>query len=172
MMEKKLFTWLLALTGFFFWGCTEKEELAPVATVSSSETSNTVYDSKCCVRTQGYWKNHLSEWKCFKYDKFYYSKQTYYKVLTTPPKGGNAYYILAHQYIAAKLNLCACPKFKPDEKIKEALYKAKYLFENKKYTPQYIGELDGSSSLRKKFIELAEILDKFNNGKYGLPACK
>lgn len=29
---------------------------------------------------------------------------TFYEILWTPPKGGNAYYILAHQYIAAKLN--------------------------------------------------------------------
>jgi hypothetical protein len=36
---------------------------------------------------------------------FFISGQTYYQVMWTSPSGGNVYYQLAHQYIAAKLNI-------------------------------------------------------------------
>ena len=38
---------------------------------------------------------------------FFTSGQTWYQVFWTNPKGGSAYYILAHQYMAAKLNILA-----------------------------------------------------------------
>jgi hypothetical protein len=67
-----------------------------------------------CSLTPGYWKTH-SELGPAPYDNtwsqlpngasttFYLSGKTYYQVLWTPPQG-NAYYILAHAFIAAKLN--------------------------------------------------------------------
>jgi hypothetical protein len=67
-----------------------------------------------CTLTPGYWKTH-SELGPAPYDDtwaqlpngastpFYSSGKTYHRVLWTPPQG-NAYYILAHAYIAAKLN--------------------------------------------------------------------
>ncbi len=66
-----------------------------------------------CTLTPGYWKTH-SRYGPAPYDPnwarigedtaFYLSGQTYYQVLWTSPSGGNAYYILAHPFIAAKLN--------------------------------------------------------------------
>ncbi len=68
-----------------------------------------------CSLTLGYWKTH-SEFGPAPYDNtwamlsngastpFYLSGQTWYQVFWTPPSGGNAYYILAHQYMAARLN--------------------------------------------------------------------
>ncbi len=64
-----------------------------------------------CTYTQGYWKNHAtgkkadSNWGGLHDDIFYGSGMTYLQLLNTPPKGGNGYIILAHQYIAAKLNM-------------------------------------------------------------------
>ena len=67
-----------------------------------------------CSLTPGYWKTH-SEFGPAPYDDtwaqlpngastpFYLSGKTYYQVLWTAPQG-NAYYILAHAFIAAKLN--------------------------------------------------------------------
>ena len=66
-----------------------------------------------CSLTPGYWKNH-SQYGPAPYDAtwaqvgedtiFFLSNQTWYEVLWTAPKKGNAYYILAHAYIAAYLN--------------------------------------------------------------------
>lgn len=67
-----------------------------------------------CTYTQGYWKNHSSGKK---FDAgwndadiggpnatFYYSGKTWINLFNTAPKG-NAYIILAHQFMAAKLNI-------------------------------------------------------------------
>ena len=69
-----------------------------------------------CTLTQGYWKTHSSygpapedpTWTSGSFGPdtpFFLSGKTYYGVMWTSPKGGNAYYILAHQYIAALLNI-------------------------------------------------------------------
>jgi len=65
-----------------------------------------------CSLTPGYWKTH-SSYGPASYDDtwaqigenttFYLSGQSWYQVLWTAPQG-NAYYVLAHAYIAAKLN--------------------------------------------------------------------
>jgi hypothetical protein len=78
-----------------------------------------------CSLTQGYWKTHSFEGPA-PYDAegwgnlgdvdgdgieeeedeaFFDSGMTWYEVFWTSPKGGNAWYILAHQYMAAVLNL-------------------------------------------------------------------
>ena len=55
-----------------------------------------------CTFTQGYYKNKGSG--LLPAGNFFLSGQTWLDVLETAPKGGNAYYILAHQYIAAWMN--------------------------------------------------------------------
>ena len=65
-----------------------------------------------CTLTQGYWKTHAAGKK---FDAgwnlvggpdaaFFASGSTWIQIFNTPPKGGNAYLQLAHQYMAAKLN--------------------------------------------------------------------
>lgn len=63
-----------------------------------------------CTLTQGYWKTHTEDWdNGEKYvdagDTFYNSGKTYVEIMNTPPAGGNAYLQLAHQFIAASLNI-------------------------------------------------------------------
>ena len=72
-----------------------------------------------CTLTQGYWKTHSDYGPAKKSDPtwallpggqgpdttFYLSGHTWYEVFWTAPKGGNVYYILAHQYEAAVLNI-------------------------------------------------------------------
>ncbi len=67
-----------------------------------------------CTYTQGYWKTHSkygpapydATWAAIGEDTlFFASGQTWRQVFWTPPKGGNAYYLLAHQYMAARLNV-------------------------------------------------------------------
>lgn len=55
-----------------------------------------------CTFTQGYYKNKGSD--LLPAGNFFLSGQTWLAVLETAPKKGNAYYILAHQYIAASIN--------------------------------------------------------------------
>ncbi len=147
-----------------------------------------------CTRTFGYWKTH-SEYGPAPYDDtwaelpdgadtmFFLSGQTYYEVLWTPPKKGNAYYILAHQWIAAQLNVLSGAAIPQD--VLDAWLEARDLFEM--YTPYDIGALKSlrvastprsrvmraanSIDPRDRFIELAEILDAYNNGYVGPGHC-
>jgi hypothetical protein len=130
-----------------------------------------------CTLTPGYWKTH-SEYGPAPYDDtwasigedtpFFLSGQTYYEVLWTPPTGGNAYYILAHAYIAAELNFLngADPSAAQD-----AFDEATDLFNT--YTPEEVAGLKGKvgKELRAQFIDLAEILDDYNNGYIGPGHC-
>jgi hypothetical protein len=68
-----------------------------------------------CTLTWGFWKTH-SEYGPAPYNDtwaklpdgadtlFFGTGKTYYEILQMPPSGGNAYLILAHQYIATELN--------------------------------------------------------------------
>lgn len=129
-----------------------------------------------CTLTPGYWKTHSkygpapydATWNLLGEDKmFFLSGQTYYEVLWTSPSGGNAYYILAHAYIAAELNALNGAGFAAAQ---DAFDQATKLFE--KYTPDQVAAFKGKdASIRNKFIELAEILDKYNNGLIGPGHC-
>lgn len=55
-----------------------------------------------CTYTQGWYKNKGAA--TLPAGTFFLSGQTRLQVLDTPPKGGNVYYQLAHQYIAAVQN--------------------------------------------------------------------
>ena len=59
-----------------------------------------------CAYTQGYWKNHLSSWPAGYSPNatFFSSGLSWINLWNTAPKG-SAYIILAHQYMAAALNV-------------------------------------------------------------------
>lgn len=101
-----------------------------------------------CTLTQGYWKNHTSAWPAG-YDPnapFFNSGKSWIQVLNTPPKG-SAYLILAHQYIAATLNIASGASMPPD--VQTAYDDATNYFQN-----GVGGDLTG----------WANILDNYNNG--------
>jgi hypothetical protein len=129
-----------------------------------------------CTLTPGYWKTH-SEYGPAPYDDtwsllgdgadtdFFGTGQTYYEVLWTKPKGGNAYYILAHAYIAAELNLsngASMPSM-----IHDAWNQAGVLLE--KYGED--SSIPKRSPDRNLAIELAEMLTAYNNGYVGPGHC-
>jgi hypothetical protein len=134
-----------------------------------------------CTLTQGYWKTHSHRGPApeddawFNLDDvdgdgdsegadetFFLSGQTYYQVLWTAPRG-NPYYILAHQYIAAKLNLLNGASSTPE--VDAAITFAESFFASK--TP--------SSSLtkaqRNQVLANASTLDQYNNGLIGPGHC-
>lgn len=117
-----------------------------------------------CTLSAGYWKTH-SKYGPAPYDDtwalvgedtaFFNSGQTWYQVLWTPPAGGNAYYILAHQYIAATLNILNGAASTPE--VNEAMAWSQNFFLT--YTPS--SKL--SKTVREQAIAYAGVLDRYNN---------
>lgn len=131
-----------------------------------------------CTLTPGYWKTHSTygpapsddTWNQIGEDTaFFLSGQSYYEVLWTSPQGGNAYYILAHAYIAAELN--GLNGASVPGSVQTAFDEATGLFGT--YTPDDIAALKGKNGkeLRDQFIALAGILDGYNNGLSGPGHC-
>lgn len=131
-----------------------------------------------CTKTYGYWKTHTIYDGAKKQDKtwtqaggenqlFFKTGQSWYDVLMTTPSGGNAYYILAHQYIAATLNKTAGA----DTSVVNAhiAYAAELLDQYDGY-PMKMTEMSGS--VRNEFIATATLLDQYNNGITGPGHCK
>ena len=124
-----------------------------------------------CTLTQGYWKTH-SKYGPAPYDdtwaligedtKFFSSGLSWYQVLWTPPAKGNVYFILAHQYIAAKLNIL---NGADGSAVSSYLAWAESFFNT--YTP--------SSTLpkavRNEAANVASWLDQYNNGLIGPGHC-
>jgi hypothetical protein len=140
------------------------------------DVSVTVPCAGGCTLTQGYWKTH-SEFGPAPYDAtwaqlpngastpFYLSGQSYHQVLWAAPRG-NAYYNLAHQYIAAQLNFLNSA----DPSAAQAAFdSATALLQA--YTPAQIGALRGNSAIRAQFTSLAGTLDAYNNGQIGPGHC-
>jgi hypothetical protein len=130
-----------------------------------------------CTLTPGYWKTHSGygpapyddTWASIGEDTpFFLSGQSYYDVLWTAPRG-NAYYILAHAYTAAELNVLNGAYIPTD--VSDAWDEATNLFAA--YTPHEVAEMKGKAGkdLRAQFIYLAEILDDYNNGITGPGHC-
>jgi hypothetical protein len=99
-------------------------------------------------------------------ERFFLSGQTWYQVFWTAPKG-NAYYILAKQYMAAVLNGVNGASTTPA--VDTALASAKTLFQT--YTPAQIAALKGNKPPRPQFISLAGTLGSYNEGLIGPGHC-
>ena len=129
-----------------------------------------------CTRTLGYWKTHSARgpapfdatWNQIlpsaEATPFFSSGKSYYDAMWTPPRG-NAYWILAPQYIAAELNVLAGASIPGD--VSDAWLEAQEIFEN--YTPATL-KADATASATAK--ALAEILDDYNNGLSGPGHCE
>ena len=129
-----------------------------------------------CTRSKGYWKTHSaygpapydSAWALLGEDStFFLSNQTNYEVMWTPPSGGNAYYMLAHQYIATSINILSGAD--PSE-IQGVYDDATDLFEM--YTPEEIGALRGNDPIRQEFIGLKSMFAQYNGGEIGPGHCE
>jgi hypothetical protein len=129
-----------------------------------------------CTLTQGYWKTHAdpdrkqfddtwNELADGPDTDFFLSGQSWIEVFQTPV-GGNQYYALAHQYMAAVLNGLAGAD---DSEVSDALDEAKGLFET--YTPDEVGAWKGKQGERPLFVELAGILAAYNEGLTGPGHC-
>lgn len=116
-----------------------------------------------CTYTQGYWKNHPDDWPTDQLSL--YSMHEAMLILWTPPKKGNAYLILAHQYIAAELNMINGASV--PEAVDEAWSDAQELLAA--YAAE--GSIPKKTSDRDDAIDLATLLDAYNNGVIGPGHC-
>lgn len=126
-----------------------------------------------CTRSQGYWGTHSSRgpapyndtWaKLGENTPFYTSGLTHYEQMQQPAKG-NAYVILAAQFIAAKLNVlsgAAAPDGVSLSTI-ETFYNT--------YTPAEVGAMKGNDPVRKQALAWASTLDDYNNGRLNVSYC-
>lgn len=114
-----------------------------------------------CVRTQGYWKSKPGVAWPAPYSRnamFFSSGLTWQQILDTPPKGGNAYLILAHQYIAGLLNRAGGAS--APSGVQTVIGRAGAYFAGG-------SNLDScGGSLCDTQISWAGILDTYNNGQY------
>lgn len=152
-----------------------------LAMPGASTATATVIIEHGFTYTWGYWKTHSSygpapyddTWALLLPDgedtPFFLSGQTYYEVLWTSVAGGNAYYQLAHQYIAAKLNVLDGAWMRDDAQA--TFDEATSLLTT--YTPITIMSFKkGTTALKAifaRFNYLAGILDNYNNGLMGTP---
>ena len=125
-----------------------------------------------CTLTQGYWKNHawpahpmwapstLATWPDINNWKFFDSGIEWPEVLNVQPRG-DAYFILAHQYIAASLNQ-QNGTYVPEE-VRAALVAAYDYFS--------LTAAERAAFDRERVIALATVLDRYNNGQLGVPHC-
>lgn len=181
----KAFTYNRMIGPFGKWGTYNIDNTASFVT---NDTEKRVDDSwkvvvfvpyLGCTLTQGYWKNHSQVGKA-PYDDawallgpeeetkvFFLSGKTWLEVFRTPPSGGNAYYQLAHQFMAAKLNILNGASVPPS--VQTAINTAVTLFNT--YTPAQIGALKANSAIRQQFISLAGTLGSYNEGTIGPGHC-
>ncbi len=150
------------------------------ASFITNDTSSTGSDSAVvtatvdcpqgCTLTQGYWKNHAVKhfnptWTSVGGPNamFFTSGMTWLQIFQTPPKGGNVYYQLAHQYMAAKLNKnngAAVPS-----SVAAALAGAEAWFPGKNPATVVKGKDDSNAKT------WASILGQYNEGLIGPGHC-
>lgn len=157
----------------------DSDPLKPFAT----DTNTLHVDVHCesgCTLTQGYWKTHSSYGPASKPDAtwnllpgsagpdtvFFLSGASWYTVFWTPP-AGNQYYNLAHQYMAARLNVLDGAS--TPSAVASAIASATTLFQT--YSPAQIGAMDSKNAVRKQFVALAGTLGSYNEGLTGPGHC-
>jgi hypothetical protein len=151
---------------------------------TDTATSTVTIAVKCvseggCTLTQGYWKTH-SEKGPAPYDDTWallgfngadtqfltLSGVSWYDVFWSPPAGGNAYLILAHQYAAAYLNTLNGASV--PSQVQTALTQAAGLLDNYTAIP---AAKSLSKVTRDQMIALAGTLGSYNEGAIGPGHC-
>ena len=143
-----------------------------------------------CTLTQGYWKTHSNQgpapldptWNLLPLAELTAAflpnvdakpgagnpaPGTWYSIFWTSPSGGNVYYQLAHQYMAAKLNRLGGAS--STAAVDAAIASADVFFAT--YTPTEAGALGKNSTARQNALALATTLGNYNTGLIGPGHC-
>ena len=145
-------------------------------TVGDCDPSTVVIEAPGCTHTWGYWKTH-SEYGPAPYDDtwamlpngadtpFFGTGRTYYEILQTSSAGGNKYIGLAHQYIAAELSVLSGASMPPE--VLAGWLEAQALL-IKYQVPQ---DIPKRTVDRRRAVQLASLLDRYNKGEIGPGHC-
>ena len=142
---------------------TASPSATPTATPSVTPTPSGT--PGICVRGQGYWKNHPDQWPVteLQLGNVTYTQEQLLDILHEPVRG-NGLLILAHQLIAAKLNIAAGAD---PSCIQETIAAADALIGDLVIPPV------GDGYLAPRDVGgLAGILGQFNEGGMCAPACE
>jgi len=142
-----------------------------------------------CTRTRGYWASHWSDgpqydptWAGYHENGLapFFAEEpipdgtstglSYIQMLRAEPRGGSAYVILAHQFIAAELNVEAGAEAPP--LVRMALSRGAALLADDGYEARRDIPKSKKSCDREVALGLAVILDLFNKGLIGPGYCK
>lgn len=118
-----------------------------------------------CTRTQGYWKTHPELWTDFT-DICGVSALS---LLNAPSRGGDAFIILARQYIAARLNAEVLGVCLGD--VTAFYLQAATLLGLACNSSSPTGYTAPTGGDRTAFVGVATVLDNFNNGNIGPGHC-
>ena len=141
--------------------------VSPTATATATATASvtpTATPGGGCVRGQGFWKNHPDQWPVteLQLGNVTYTQEQLLSILHQPVRG-NGLVLLAHQLIAAKLNVAngadaSC--------IQQTIADADALIGNLVVPPV------GDGYLRPRDVsDLASTLGEYNEGRLCAPSC-
>jgi hypothetical protein len=179
--EPKTYTYSRMITGGESCSETDVPNTAAFTTNDNGDTGSDSWNVhvtvECggCTLTPGYWKTHSvrgpapydDTWALLTSGEntaFFLSGKSYYEILWTPPNG-NAYYILAHAYIAAELN--GLNGASVPAGVTTAFNAAQALFQVN--APAAVAGLKGPA--KTTWTNLAGILDAYNHGVTGPGHC-
>jgi len=136
---------------------------ASASTVSSVKFIQSGIIGNNCTYSHGYWKNHPESWPVSSLDlgALTYSQEELLEVLDTPPRG-DATYILAYQWIAAKLNVA--------QGADESALATTISDADSWFGENPLGS-DPSNPVRAEGIDYANRFDEYNNGQIGPGHC-
>lgn len=147
------------------------------SSTTGSDSWNVTVTVPCvlgCTLTQGYWKTH-SSFGPAPYDNtwaqlangasttFYLSGKSWYQVFWTPPQG-NPYYNLAHQFMAAQLNVL---NGADQTAVSSTMTAVNTWFSTAGNTPTK----NFSKTEKQQLLTWATTLDRYNNGLTGPGHC-
>jgi hypothetical protein len=150
--------------------------LLVLTSAAMTSLSSTPAYANLCPLTQGFWKNHTIPVGLSLGGQFYTPAQLK-SILQTPPAGGNAALILAHQLIAADLNIATGSTGFPISPSIDALI---IIANASLSSPVGCGTtrlppvggcfVQGSTPNGQAMVAFAGILDSFNSGAL-TPSC-
>jgi hypothetical protein len=127
-----------------------------------SITQAFAWGKNACPLTQGFWKNHFQDWEVtgLTIGGISYDNTELLNILETPPSGGNAALILAHQLIAADLNLA----LGSTNNVGPTITDANTLLADNCSSPLPGCFVAASSTAGALMTADANVLDEFNSG--------
>jgi hypothetical protein len=168
-MKHSYFLALLGASLLTLFSCQKTDLSSEDSAASLTKNATTAYcppppEDEGCTLTQGYWKNHPDAWPVtsLTLGTITYTQAQLLEIFKTPVRG-NGLIILAHQLIAAKLNIAAGAS---DDAVDDAIDDADALVGD-----QVIPPIGSGYARPQTTSSLANTLDSYNSGIIGPGSC-